>query len=55
MASSTRVSATVFKLLGMPSVTRPAPDRMDEMAVMAAAPVFPVDPETIIRCPLLPL
>ena len=55
IVSSTWDSTTWFKLVASASVTSPAPARMADMAVMAAAPVFPVEPATTNRWPVLPL
>ena len=44
-----------FRLLGIASVTRPAPDLKAPSPLMAAAPAFPVDPPTTSTCPAVPL
>ncbi len=44
IASRIWASRIAFMLFASPRVTRPAPTRMADMAVIAAAPVFPGDP-----------
>ncbi len=39
------------QLFGVPTVTKPAPIFRAALAAIAAAPVLPIDPERIKRCP----
>ena len=47
IASSNFASSTSLTLLGVATVTRPAPTRRAALAAKAAAPVFPTDPAII--------
>ncbi len=55
MASSNFASSTSLTLLGVATVTRPAPTRSAARAANAAAPVFPTDPAIIPAWPKVPL
>ncbi len=55
MASRTCDSKTAFRVSAIPSVTRPAPLRKAAIEVIAAAPVFPGDPATTSKWPVVPL